>query len=156
LTIGAATATAPRLPPPVVLVLCGAIAWLLPAAWASPLPRAAHLAGIAIAIFGLCLNIAPKRVFRRHGTTVNPLHPERSTQLVTTGPYRWTRNPMYLGHVLLLLGWALWLGQPLALLCVAAYALWIDRLQIPAEERILRARFGAAYDAYLQRVRRWF
>jgi len=139
----------------VVLVLCAAIAWLLPAAWASPLPRTVHLAGIAIALWGLYLNLAPKLAFGRHGTTVNPLHPERSTQLVTTGPYRWTRNPMYLGQALLLLGWTLWLGQPLALFCVAAYALWIDRLQIPAEEHFLHARFGAAYDAYRQRVRRW-
>ena len=62
---------------------------------------------------------------------------------------------MYLGHAMLLLGWAMWLGQPLALACVAAYALWIDRWQIPAEEHFLRARFGADYDAYRQRVRRW-
>lgn len=138
------------------MVLCGVAAWLLPPGWGSPLPHGARIAAIAIAVTGLCLNLLPKLTFGRQGTTVNPLHPERSTQLVTTGPYRWTRNPMYLGQALLLLGWALWLGQPLALACVAAYALWIDRLQIPAEEHALRSRFGADYSAYLDRVRRWF
>ena len=138
------------------MALCGVAAWMLPAAWATTLPRGARLAAVAIAVSGLALNLLPKRSFGQRGTTVNPLHPERSTELVVTGLYRWTRNPMYLGQAALLLGWALWLGQPWALACVAAYVLWIDRLQIPAEERALHARFGAAYDAYRQRVGRWF
>lgn len=138
------------------MALCAAAAWMLPAARAAPMPRGARIAAIAIALCGLCLNLLPKLAFGRRGTTVNPLHPERSSHLVVEGAYGWTRNPMYLGQAAVLLGWALWLGQPWALAGVAAYALWIDRLQIPAEEQALRDRFGADYDAYRLRVRRWF
>ncbi|HEY0334698.1 MAG TPA: isoprenylcysteine carboxylmethyltransferase family protein [Stenotrophomonas sp.] len=138
-----------------MLALCGGIAWWLPASWRMGSPIGFQIAGIAVAVLGLALNLLPKLAFGQRGTTVNPLHPERSTQLVSGGLYRRSRNPMYVGQALLLLGWGLWLAQPLALACLAAYVAWIDRLQIPAEEQALQARFGNAYIAYCRRVRRW-
>lgn len=71
------------------------------------------------------------------------------------GPYRFTRNPMYLGMVLILLAWCLWLGNAAALLALAAFVGYITRFQIVPEERALAGRFGAAYEDYRRRVRRW-
>jgi len=130
-------------------------AWALPASWRLDAPSVVRAAGLALLVSGLGLNVHPKRFFRRRDTTVNPIHPERSNALVTDGPYRWTRNPMYLGYAIALLGWSLWLAQPAGLVGAALFVAWIDRLQIPAEEAALQARFGRAYDAYRARVRRW-
>lgn len=106
------------------------------------------LAGVAIALSGVVS-------FRRVRTTVNPLKPEASTSLVSTGIYKVTRNPMYLGMLAVLLAWAAYLPSVLALLGPAAFALYITRFQIIPEERVLHSLFGAAFVEYTQKVRRW-
>lgn len=93
--------------------------------------------------------------FRRARTTVNPMKPDTASALVTGGIYRFTRNPMYLGDVLILLAIVVFFSHPLGLAGVVLFVAWMNLLQIPAEERALRARFGEAYDAYRARVRRW-
>ena len=75
--------------------------------------------------------------------------------MVTTGICRVTRNPMYLGFALALLGWGLWLGHAVALGVPLAFVLYVNRFQIQPEERALRAKFGAPYEDYRRRVRRW-
>lgn len=146
-----------RVPPPVVLLFAAGLMWGL--ARLSPglrwtWPGAAWLAAL-LAIAGLALNLAPKWWFGRAGTTVNPLRPQAVRQLVVTGPYRFSRNPMYLGHALLLLAWASMLGHPPGLIGVAFYLAWVTRFQIRPEERVLAARFPQAYADYRGRVRRW-
>ena len=146
-----------RVPPPVVLLLLGAAAWLfarstpeLLFAW----PAHQWIAG-AFAGVGLVLNLWPKFAFRRAQTTVNPLDPSASSALVTTGVYRYSRNPMYLGHSLILLGWAVYLQHAAAFVAVPAFMAYITRFQIGPEERVLAARFADRYDAFRGRVRRW-
>ena len=109
----------------------------------------------SLAALGLLLNLWPKLAFGRAGTTVNPLRPASSRVLVTTGLHRLSRNPMYLGHELLLVACACWLRHPAALVGVPLYMVYVTRCQILSEERALAATFGAAYDAYRARVRRW-
>jgi protein-S-isoprenylcysteine O-methyltransferase Ste14 len=104
---------------------------------------------------GLVLDAAALAAFVRARTTVNPLRPEKSSALVRSGAYRLSRNPMYLGLALLLAGWAIWLANALALALLPAFVAWLDRFQIRPEERALAARFGAEYEAYRARVRRW-
>jgi len=111
--------------------------------------------GIAVVCIGLALNVSPKFAFRRARTTVNPLRPDAVSHLVTSGPYRISRNPMYVGHALMLAGWVISLAYPVAFVAVAAYLLWIDRLQIPPEEAALAARFPREFSDYARRVRRW-
>jgi protein-S-isoprenylcysteine O-methyltransferase Ste14 len=93
--------------------------------------------------------------FRRAHTTVNPHTPEAATTLVTTGVYAWTRNPMYLGLTLLLLGWAIRLGTLSPLVGPLLFVPLIQHIQIRPEEHALRAQFGKDYDRYCQRVNRW-
>ena len=93
-------------------------------------------------------------LFRREGTEVNPTSPVNRT-LVTVGPYRFTRNPMYLGLVILTLGIAVWVGawpMLIAPFAVFATANWVH---IPFEEAKMRRQFGATYNDYVERVRRW-
>ena len=93
--------------------------------------------------------------FRRADTTVNPHKPETTTTLVTSGVYAWTRNPMYLGLAMLLLGWAIKLGTLSPLVAALLFIPLIQRIQIRPEEHALRMRFGKDYQQYCHRVNRW-
>ncbi|AWH23468.1 MULTISPECIES: isoprenylcysteine carboxylmethyltransferase family protein [Stenotrophomonas] len=144
-----------RIPPPLVMLLCGLAGWALGgllARWPLPVPA---WAAVSIGVLGLLLNLLPKWTFGRVRTTVNPLRPTSTTVLVTSGIYRYSRNPMYLGQALVLLGAMLLLRNALALLVVPLFVAWITRLQIVPEERALAARFGARYEAFRSQVRRW-
>jgi len=92
--------------------------------------------------------------FRKH-TTINPIHPENTKVLVTTGTYRFTRNPMYIGLLFLLIGWAVLLGRlsPIFMLPIFIWIITIE--QIIPEEKILEQKFGEQYRIYKNSVNRW-
>jgi protein-S-isoprenylcysteine O-methyltransferase Ste14 len=112
-----------------------------------------YWAGLVVLGAGGVLTSVANRRFKARGTTVRPF--QRSTALVTEGVYRFTRNPMYVGLVLMQAGLALTLGSRSPWCVVAAFALAMDRIFIRAEERMLTETFGDAYRAYCRRVRRW-
>lgn len=118
-------------------------------------PIITYFAGGAIALVGLASAVRGVIDFRRARTTVDPRHPERSARIVTGGVYRWSRNPMYLGFVLLLLGLAIAMQSGFGLLVTALVATFLQRFQITPEERRLSEQFGAEYVAYQGRVGRW-
>ncbi|QCU77635.1 isoprenylcysteine carboxylmethyltransferase family protein [Citricoccus sp. SGAir0253] len=146
------TSAAP-LPPP-VLTLAGALAQRLLPRGPSPGPvRRAAAQTLAVAS-GVVMFGASAR-FLAAGTTVDPRAPERAAALVTAGPNRISRNPMYLGMIGLLAAHAVVRDRWAAWLPVAAVAVALDRMQVPLEERALRERFGAEYEAYCAAVPRW-
>jgi len=93
--------------------------------------------------------------FVKFKTTVNPLKPETTTSLVTSGVYRYSRNPMYAGMALFLFAWFLWLSNPLNIVIFAAYVAYITQFQIKPEEKALSKLFGEQFDSYCKNVRRW-
>ena len=109
----------------------------------------------AIAVLGGSVALAGDLEFKRARTTINPFKPQNATVLVTSGVYRFTRNPMYLGLLLVLLGWCLFLCSALALLGPVAFVAYINRFQIVPEERVLLAKFGSAYSEFAASARRW-
>lgn len=149
-----------KIPPPLVAAAVAggmyAAASLLPQVLALELPQGTRL-GVALALAGAgaCFDLAGLLAFRKAKTTVNPLTPSKSATVVTTGVYRLTRNPMYLGLALMLLGLAVYLASVWALFGPLVFAAYITRFQIVPEERVLTARFGAAFSTYCARVRRW-
>jgi protein-S-isoprenylcysteine O-methyltransferase Ste14 len=150
-----------RIPPPVIDIACAALMWAL-AEWfprAQLWPRGGGalvwVVAIGLALAGAGIALAGVREFRRARTTANPLVPARASSLVTRGVFSRTRNPMYLGMLLMLSGWAVWLGNAAAGLGLPLFVAILDGLQIKPEERILRERFGARFDDYAARVRRW-
>jgi protein-S-isoprenylcysteine O-methyltransferase Ste14 len=119
-------------------------------------PSALRLAAAAaIGLVGIGFSAAGVLAFRRARTTVNPTTPEKATALVSSGAYRITRNPMYVGLAWVLVAWAVFLSSGWALLGVVAFVLYIGRFQIAPEERALAQLFGSEYAAYRARVRRW-
>lgn len=146
-----------KIPPPIVMALVGIAALgvkhLVPT-YSFELPQRTAIA-VAIVGLGVTLNVVPKLAFRRLNTTVNPLRPDLSAHLVTSGIYRYTRNPMYLGHAVMLLGWAIHLHNFAAFLAVPLFVVYVTRFQIEAEERHLATMFGKDYAAFRAKVRRW-
>lgn len=141
-------------PPPVVAALAAASMYACSDRRAGSSDSAASAALLLGAIGMLLMLAAAATLLRRH-TTLDPMRPARASRLVTQGPFRWSRNPIYLADTLLLAAWALWLGSLVAAIGPLLFVAWIDRLQIPAEEQALTQRFGAAYLDYCRRVRRW-
>jgi protein-S-isoprenylcysteine O-methyltransferase Ste14 len=146
-----------RVPPPIVALAVAVAMWAVDRI----VGRASAAAGARTVVSGGLVALAALvgwigiRAFARTRTPFDPHRPEKATALVTGGIFRWSRNPMYLSMVLALLGWAAWLGQPWLVLGPVAFVLYITRFQIRPEERALAEKFGAEYESYRRRTRRW-
>ncbi|MGV3740892.1 MAG: methyltransferase family protein [Burkholderiaceae bacterium] len=146
-----------KIPPPVIGAIAALTMWgvsgLGPALAFATSPKYVMVAFLVIA--GLAFDLLGLLAFRASRTTINPLKPERTTALVTSGVYKITRNPMYVGMSLLLLAWAVWLSALLPFAGPVVFVLYITRFQIQPEERVLLELFGEEYATYALRVRRW-
>lgn len=146
-----------KIPPVPVALAAGAAMWLgarLTPAWrvTLPAPRWIEAAFASVAVLVVVLALVE---FRRARTTVDPVHPRKASKLVTSGVFGVTRNPMYLGLLLLLAAYAVHLANPVAILGLVAFVAYLNRFQIVPEEAALTAAFGDEFTAYRQRVRRW-
>jgi protein-S-isoprenylcysteine O-methyltransferase Ste14 len=146
-----------KIPPLPLAVVFGVLMWAIDRWLPMHADRSLARTMIALVTFGLAVTIVVTAVisFRRARTTVDPFHPETASNIVTTGIYRVTRNPMYLGFLLALIALAVFLGNAVSVVLPLIFVLYMNRFQIEPEERALLARFGAPYDAYLRSVRRW-
>jgi protein-S-isoprenylcysteine O-methyltransferase Ste14 len=146
-----------RVPPVALGVIAAALMWC--AASATPdfdfLFPSNRMFTLALALLGALTCLAGVLAFRRAKTTVNPMNLDSTSSLVVSGIYGYTRNPMYLGFLLLLLAWAAALSNVLALVSLLAFVLYINRFQIVPEERVLASRFARDYAEYRVHVRRW-
>ncbi|MDR3497272.1 MAG: isoprenylcysteine carboxylmethyltransferase family protein [Ancalomicrobiaceae bacterium] len=133
------------------IIVMVALNWVVPIA--SPIEGYWRLIALVPVAAGVVLNLDASRRFRLAATTILPF--DHSSALVTSGTYRLTRNPIYLGMLLILAGIALALGSLSPWLAVAAFFLAIDLLFVPFEEQMLTLRFGTEYTDYKQKVRRW-
>ena len=109
----------------------------------------------ALVIAGIALAVLALKEFRRAQTTINPLKPETASNFVKSGVFRFTRNPMYLGMLLIALSSIAFYGSAWCLIAVAAFVAFITRFQIIPEERAMTSLFGKEYDAYKANTRRW-
>jgi protein-S-isoprenylcysteine O-methyltransferase Ste14 len=145
-----------RIPPPLVALIVAVLMW-----WATrdatPLdvPTALHWALILACVAAAAVMPLGLREFAKVKTTFNPIKIDEASALVTGGVFGLTRNPMYVGMAALLLAWAVYLAVPWALVGPLAFVAFITRFQIMPEERVMRAKFGATYEEYAKRVRRW-
>ena len=144
--------------PPVVVWLVAAGA-MLGVSYAAPslsfTLTGSHSIALTLVALGIALAAAGVIAFRRSRTTVNPLTPSASSSVVATGVYRISRNPMYLGFLLALAGWAVYLSHAGAAMLLPAFVAYMTQFQIKPEERALLAKFGAEFAQYMSSTRRW-
>ena len=146
--------------PPLAVVLIAAglmllMRWLTPTLVVSLDLDVRMWAALPVLAAGIAIAVAGVIQFRRSHTTVNPMTPERTSALVSSGIYRYTRNPMYVGMLLALLAFSVVLASPASLLILPAFVVYMNRFQIAPEERALAALFGDSFAAYKRDVRRW-
>lgn len=142
------------IPPPAWALLFIILAWAAGRALGLPEILQSTIAGWMIFGLGLAMSGAGRREFAKTGTEVLPASKKNST-LVASGPFRFTRNPMYLGILVALAGLALVIGTAAAYFAAAAFFAFANYVSIPYEEAKMEAQFGEAYRAYKTRVRRW-
>ena len=94
-------------------------------------------------------------LFRSNKTSVNPLNTDSVSSLVTSGIYNYSRNPMYLGMLFWLIGYACYIANPLNLVFLVLFVCYMNKFQIAPEEAFLKQKFAESYHAYSQKVRRW-
>lgn len=147
-----------KTPPPVYVLLIGIIMWLLnryiPIAtlFSPPWTKLAYLP----IILALLVDIISLIQFFQAHTTFNPMRPDKSESLVTTGMYHFSRNPMYVGLLCWLIGWGILLGSLSPFLMLPVFVWLITTQQIMPEEQILLTKFGDQYQDYMMSVKRWF
>lgn len=147
--------TRPRIVPPIWLFLTLVLQYVLRTYAPGPqvVPEGWHVVGVALWVVSVGAVAYSAGLFRRDRT---PIHPGRVPEvLIIRGPYRWSRNPIYLAMVVTLIGFAVWLGTAVPFLAVAGFVWIIQSRFVAMEERMLRERFGDEYESYCRRVRRW-
>jgi protein-S-isoprenylcysteine O-methyltransferase Ste14 len=125
----------------------------VPLAWPGVDDAAGHMVGLAIGAAGIGLLIWAAMTLKRHQTTIRP--DKGADRLVTDGPFRFRRNPIYIAHVLIMFGVAELTGNIWFVILALAHAVLVTWLAILPEERHLEARFGDDYRAYKAKTRRW-
>lgn len=145
------------LPPPLMVALCIGAMWaladLVPALGFSL--SAQGLIGTFLVAAGLGVNVNAMIAFARADTTINPLTPEKTSKLVSHGIFSQSRNPIYLAMTMILLGICVLFGNLINLAVIAFFVWYITNFQILFEEEALKEVFGAEYEEYCKKVRRW-
>src|SRR5438093_10270293 len=146
-----------KVPPPIAAAILAAAMWLISSATgALAMPTTVRISLVVLfALAGAGFSLAGAIAFRQAKTTVNPMKPENASSLVVSGVYRITRNPMYVGLLLMLAAWCVLLSAPWAIAGPIAFFLYITKFQIAPEEQVMSQKFGTDYLAYKARVRRW-
>ena len=146
-----------RIPPVVQVLLCGVLGWGLSTLAPSPQMGGPWFLFLAAILFGsgFVLLVFAVGAFAREKTTVNPLAPESAETLVTSGLFRFSRNPMYLGFLIMLSAWTIYLSATVNVLFLPLFVVYMNRFQIAPEERFMMQKFGADYEKYMSEVRRW-
>ena len=145
-----------RVPPLAQLVIVAVVMWLLARAFPE-----AHFAlipggvGIFFVVVGVVVSLLGVWEFRKARTTVDPRTPNKSERLVVHGVYHVSRNPMYVGFFIILLGWGVYLGHFFSVGLLPAFVAYMNRFQILPEERHMLEKFGSDFSEYAAKVRRW-
>lgn len=146
-----------KIPPPILTIIALACVFFLAVktSYAKLYFPGQVWIGYFIASLGLSLLLYAGLLFKRAKTTVNPFRPDTTSDIVDTGIYRITRNPMYLAMALVIFGVVIRMGSWLGLLPLGVFVIYITLFQIKPEEAALDSKFGQSYADYKERVRRW-
>lgn len=146
-----------KIPPAALFLIFGGLMWMI----ASYIPEISFnfsgqmWLGIGIFTTGVIIGLISVVQFWKARTTVHPHKPEHASKLVKSRLYQISRNPMYLGLLLGLIGWGIYLGNPLNIFSLIGFVLYMNRFQIIPEERAMVKNFGDDFLEYKESIRRW-
>jgi protein-S-isoprenylcysteine O-methyltransferase Ste14 len=146
-----------KVPPPIVALVVAWLMWVLAREVGLQnyeVPYKSMICAVLV-MLGLIVDFSALWLFAKAKTTVNPISPSKATSLVTTGVYRYTRNPMYMGNFIFLLAWLIWMGSAYGVIGLILYVVYMNQFQIKPEESVLLNLFGKQYSQFCSQVRRW-
>jgi protein-S-isoprenylcysteine O-methyltransferase Ste14 len=146
-----------RIPPPVILLINIILMWVVSRLIKSPVLIADEFSPAGFLLIAIGVTIFFLSVFRfgKSKTTMNPVNPISASTLVTQGIFSISRNPMYVGMIVVLVGWAVYLKVALPWVMIPLFVVYMTTFQIIPEEKALTEKFGETYLAYKKKVRRW-
>ena len=146
-----------KIPPVLVAVIFALLMWLIGLLTADAEFLASYRWELSLSIFcvGALFSLLGVVSFNRAKTTVNPTTPDASSALVTSGIYRYSRNPMYVGFLFMLLAWGFLLANVYSIALTLGFMVYLNHFQIKPEEKMLNRIFGSAFCEYEKQVRRW-
>lgn len=145
-----------KIPPLFVALIFGFLIWVIPFRVEIDNTMVLYIVSIILFSIGSIVSILGVWEFRKQKTTVNPMSPQESNSLVIKGIYTFTRNPMYLGFLLWLFSLGMLLRNPISLIAIVLFVIYMNMFQIIPEENILEEKFDKEYLKYKENVRRWF
>ena len=146
-----------KIPPLALLIICMLLSWLISTeltSWEITFLFQKELAILAILLGLITILLAGIPLIKKH-TTVDPRYPEKTTHLTINGLYSISRNPMYFGMLLILIGWNILIGNIASFIVIVAFIIYMNIFQIVPEEQALSKKFSDQYIQYCQQVRRW-
>lgn len=146
-----------KIPPPFIALICAVLMWVLGRLFADFDFDFSYRKLISALLLstGISIDLLALFKFRQKQTTINPMKPDKSTELVITGIYKLSRNPMYLGLVFILCSGVMFLGNAASLIMLPVFIFYITKFQILPEETIMQEKFPESFSEYKQKVRRW-
>ena len=145
-----------KIPPVVVFIIALLLTWFAGQLEILPLPHPLRPFGFVLFIAGGVIGIAGVVAFRQHQTTVNPYSPHKASRLVDSGIFAYSRNPMYLGLVVAIVGFAFIVRDACGFIFALLTFIYLQRFQIIPEERTMRELFGEEFVSYCKRTKRWY
>lgn len=146
----------PFIMPLPLVVFLGLIAWSIAQLHVAPFSIFAYSFVLILSTTGIAIIVVAFIQFKIHKTSVHPRQFSNNVHLLTTGIFAYSRNPIYLGMLILLCAWTLFCSDWIALIAPIIFFVWMNILQIPVEEFYLQRHFGENYNVYCEKVRRWF
>ena len=143
------------IPPPIVTLICGLAIYYSRSLFSFEFPIYTNELSLLCLLIGVLLLFLAARLFRKHQTTVNPLKPEAASDLVTSGVFSLSRNPMYLGMLLILIALSMKFNPMGGILICSLFIGFITKFQIIPEETAMEKLFNNDYKAYRTKTRRW-
>ena len=144
-----------KIPPPIVTFICGAAIYLSKSFFNQFFMYSNNRISLFLLILGLVVFISAVKSFRRHKTTVNPLEPRQASSLVTSGIFKFSRNPMYLGMLIILLSISFKFNLIGGIVTSLFFYIFITKFQILPEEAAMNDLFGDEFINYSKKTRRW-
>ena len=144
-----------KIPPPVIALICGLVIYFTRALFPKYVFTLTNFISILFLVLGLLMLITAVLSFKKYQTTVNPLRPEKASQLVTSGIFKFSRNPMYFAMLLVLLSITVKFNILGGAAMSVAFVLFITTFQIIPEELAIKKVFGGEFDLYQESTRRW-
>ena len=144
-----------KIPPPLVTLICGLAIYYSQIFFPNTQTSLGNLIAIALLLLGITIMVTAVLSFKKQGTTVNPLQPEKASSLVVSGLFNYSRNPMYFAMLLILLSLTAKFNVVGGLVNTLAFVIFMTKFQIIPEELALERKFGKQFTQYKEKTRRW-